>query len=63
MTEFRKFCLILVGYLALAYPAIAVQPQERLSDPILEERARILSKNIRDLCIKISKIFTEYDQI
>ena len=49
MTKFRKFCLILVGYLALAYPALAVQPQERLSDPLLEERARILSKNIRCL--------------
>ncbi len=32
---------------ALALPAFAVEPRERLADPVLEGRARILSKGLR----------------
>lgn len=37
--------LIITG--ALAWPAFAVQPDERLADPALEERARDLSAQLR----------------
>ncbi len=35
--------------LLLAGPLQAVEPSERLDDPVLEERARVLSQNIRCL--------------
>ena len=40
----RRLLLLL---LLLAAPAFAVQPDEMLSDPVLEERARELSKGLR----------------
>lgn len=44
----RSLCLILLVLIS-ASPAWAVQPGEMLDDPILEERARELSKQIRCL--------------
>ncbi len=35
--------------LALAVPALAVEPNERLADPVLEARAREISKGLRCL--------------
>ena len=40
----KKLILILA---LLAGPALAVQPNEVLDDPVLEERARIISKGLR----------------
>ena len=45
MIRFTLFPLI--ALLALAGPAAAVEPDEILSDPVLEERARALSKDLR----------------
>ena len=39
--------LMLMMVLAVAMPALAVQPDEILSDPALEGRARMLSKELR----------------
>ena len=39
--------LMLMMVLAVAIPALAVQPDEILSDPVLEGRARMLSKELR----------------
>ena len=39
--------LALVGVLLVPPPAFAVQPDEILSDPALEARARVLSKELR----------------
>ena len=39
--------LILIGMLVCAFPVLAVQPDEILDDPILEQRARELSKGLR----------------
>ena len=41
----RMLCLLLS--LALATPALAVLPDERLADPALESRARALSQDLR----------------
>ena len=38
---------ILIALLALAAPALAVQPDEMLQDPALEARARALSRELR----------------
>lgn len=48
--------LILVISLILAMPAFAVQPDEVLSDPALEARARELSKGLRCLVCKNESI-------
>lgn len=42
----RKFLLVLLILLA-PLPALAVNPDEILADPVLEERARNLSANLR----------------
>jgi len=47
-------CLILA--LMLATPAIAVEPSEILDDPVLEERARDLSQNLRCLVCRNESI-------
>ena len=39
--------LILVFVLLLAVPALALEPEEMLDDPVLEERARDLSLEVR----------------
>ena len=39
--------LLLVLSLLLAAPALAVEPSEMLDDPVLEQRARALSAEIR----------------
>ena len=39
--------LILIVMLVCAFPVLAVQPDEILDDPILEQRARELSKGLR----------------
>ena len=46
----RKFFLVLIVWIALAPPAaVAVEPGERLDDPVLEARARDISKGLRCL--------------
>lgn len=46
----------LVFWLALAGTALAVQPDEMLGDPLLEERARELSKGLRCLVCRNESI-------
>jgi cytochrome c-type biogenesis protein CcmH len=43
----RRVMLALIAIVALALPALAVQPSEVLDDPALEERARQLSAGLR----------------
>ena len=49
MNKIRALTLVVLSYLIYAQPIMAVQPNERLADPLLEERARMLSQNIRCL--------------
>ena len=49
MSRIRALSLVVLSYLIYAQPIMAVQPNERLADPLLEERARMLSQNIRCL--------------
>ena len=49
MNKIRALTLVVLSYLIFIQPIMAVQPNERLADPLLEERARILSQNIRCL--------------
>jgi len=44
-----RFAAALALLLALAGPAFAVDPSERLADPALEERARVVSEELRCL--------------
>ncbi|GGF33430.1 cytochrome c-type biogenesis protein CcmH [Aliidongia dinghuensis] len=44
-----RLTLALLLLLAAAGPALAVNPDERLADPVLEARARALSKELRCL--------------
>jgi cytochrome c-type biogenesis protein CcmH len=48
--------LLVALVLALAMPALAVQPDEILEDPALEERARELSKGLRCLVCRNESI-------
>ena len=48
--------IFLAWVLVLAMPAWAVQPDEVLEDPALEERARILSKDLRCLVCRNESI-------
>ena len=48
--------LLLSACLLLASPALAVEPDEILDDPVLEERARELSKNLRCLVCRNESI-------
>ncbi|MBX9464621.1 MAG: cytochrome c-type biogenesis protein CcmH [Aquamicrobium sp.] len=43
----KRFFMTLLFCLAMAMPALAVQPSEVLDDPILEQRARDLSAGLR----------------
>ena len=52
--EARTLPLIL--FLAFATPAYAVEPDEILADPVLEERAREISKEIRCLVCRNESI-------
>ncbi|CAD5300251.1 Cytochrome c-type biogenesis protein CcmH [Bosea sp. 62] len=45
----RALPLLLAGLLALSAPAIAVQPDEVLKNPVLEQRARGISSGLRCL--------------
>jgi cytochrome c-type biogenesis protein CcmH len=45
----KRFLLTLVALLVLTSPSLAVQPDEMLDDPVLEDRARKLSLGIRCL--------------
>ena len=45
----RPALVALLLALVFGLPASAVEPSERLDDPVLEERARVLSQNIRCL--------------
>ena len=47
---------VIVLWLALAGAAFAVQPDEMLDDPVLEERARELSKGLRCLVCRNESI-------
>jgi cytochrome c-type biogenesis protein CcmH len=47
---------LLVALLLMASPVLAVQPDEILSDPALEERARDLSKGLRCLVCRNESI-------
>ena len=49
MSRIRAFSLVALGCLIYIQPIMAVEPNERLADPLLEERARMLSQNIRCL--------------
>ena len=49
MTRVRALILVLFSCLTYIQPTMALQPNERLADPLLEERARMLSQNIRCL--------------
>jgi cytochrome c-type biogenesis protein CcmH len=51
----RVFALLLLGLIA-AGPAFAVNPDERLSDPALEARARALSQQLRCLVCQSESI-------
>lgn len=42
-----RWLAVLATCLAMALPALAVQPDEILPDPVLEERAREISKDLR----------------
>src|SRR5436853_7515286 len=44
---FRRVCVIAAMLLGFVFPALAVQPDEILSDAVLEARARVLSKELR----------------
>lgn len=48
--------LMLTIALAIATPALSVQPNEILDDPALEERAREMSKNLRCLVCRNESI-------
>ncbi len=46
----RTLLVVLVAWIALApLPSVAVEPGERLDDPVLEARARDISKGLRCL--------------
>ncbi len=45
----RRLAIILVSLLAIAGSALAVEPNEILKDPVLEKRARAISKRLRCL--------------
>lgn len=45
----RALPLVLAGLLALSAPALAVQPNEVLKNPALEQRARAISSGLRCL--------------
>lgn len=45
----RRFLLILAVFVSLSFPALAVQPDEVLSNAALEARARGISKQLRCL--------------
>ncbi len=47
MPQLVRFLAIGAALIALALPALAVEPDEMLEDPALEERARDLSAEIR----------------
>jgi cytochrome c-type biogenesis protein CcmH len=47
---------LLIALMLLVTPALAVQPDEILSDPVLEERARDLSKGLRCLVCRNESI-------
>jgi cytochrome c-type biogenesis protein CcmH len=51
----RALLFILLGLIA-AVPAFAVNPDERLSDPVLEARARALSQQLRCLVCQSESI-------
>lgn len=43
----RRLALLVVAFALLATPVLAVLPEEQLADPVLEARARELSKQLR----------------
>lgn len=49
MSFFKGLAIVLVTASVFVSPAIAVEPDEILSDPALEERARIISQDLRCL--------------
>jgi len=52
----RLSLLALLAALALAGPARAVEPRERLADPVLEARARAISQGLRCLVCRNESI-------
>ncbi|QOL79857.1 cytochrome c-type biogenesis protein [Pseudooceanicola spongiae] len=52
----RRFWLTISLLLALAAPAFAVQPDEILSDPVMEARAREISQGLRCLVCRNENI-------
>jgi len=57
MTRFKALAIVaMVGWAAATLPAPAVQPDELLDDPALEERARAISKNLRCLVCRNESI-------
>lgn len=43
----KKLMIVLAAVVALSTPALAVDPDEVLDDPVLEQRAREVSKDLR----------------
>jgi cytochrome c-type biogenesis protein CcmH len=52
----RRGLTLLLLWLALALPVLAVQPDEVLDDPVLEARAREISKELRCLVCRNESI-------
>lgn len=52
----RLILALTLALTALATPALAVQPDEILDDPKLEERARVISKDLRCLVCRNENI-------
>ena len=52
----RMIRAITLSFALVATPVLAVQPNEVLSDPVLEARARTLSKNLRCLVCRNENI-------
>ena len=43
----RRLAIFFLGLMSLSAPGLAVQPDEVLDDPVLEERARAISQDLR----------------
>ena len=56
----KSWIITLALLLGLTLPSLAVEPDEVLADPALEERARAISKNLRCLVCQNENIDSSY---